>query len=170
LNVAPLAVDAANGVAYVGSLRTDAANRQSPLLLLDLARLEVRDVLVDDRLATPTRLALHPSGLELYVSGETTTSAVDTRRLEPVADLAPGRLATLSLSVSGRAGVGVDIENTTAFLFDAQAGETLTAPLRSDTDPTELAGVAVAVSDTLGGAFIVDRFGDAVLVLPYKGR
>ena len=66
--------------------------------------------------------------------------------------------------------VGVDIENTTAFLFDAQAGETLTAPLRADTDPTELAGATVAVSDTLGAAFVADRFGDAVLVLPYKGR
>jgi hypothetical protein len=168
LNVAPLAIDAEGGVAYVGSLRTDAANRQSPLLVLDLARLEIQDVMVDDRLATPTRLALHPSGRELYVSGEAVTSAVDTRRLETIADLAPGRLTALSVSDSGRAGIGVNIENTTAFLFDAQAAQTLTATLRPDADPTELAGVAVAVSDTLGAAFVADRFGDAVLALPFR--
>jgi hypothetical protein len=167
LNTAPVAVTTTGQIAYIGSLRTDEADRRSPLLVIDLVHMELIDLLVDERLATPSSVVLHPSGLEIYVSGELVTAAIDARRLEVVAELGPGRAAGLTVSPSGRAGVAVNVENSTAFLFDGLRGETLTAALRPDPIPTELAGVAVTVSDALGSAYVADRFGDGVLVMPF---
>lgn len=163
---APLVVTLDGSFAYVGSHRTDAANRASPFVVLRLPQLKMEALLVDERLATPSRLAIHPSGLELYVSGDVATLVVDPQHMEVVGELGPGRLTALVVSPSGRAAAAVDLGNTTAFLFDGAAERTLTAPLTPDIDPSELLSVPILISEAMGAAYVADRFGDAVLVLP----
>jgi hypothetical protein len=163
---APFVVAPDGSFAYVGSHRTDAANRASPLVALRLPQMILESLLADERLATPSRLAIHPTGLELYVSGDVATLVVDPQRMEIIGELGPGRLTALEVSPSGHVAVAVDLGITTVFLFDGTANRTLTAPLTPDPDPSELLSVPAIISEVLGVAYVADRFGDAVLVLP----
>ncbi len=163
---APVVVDPNGDFAYVGSHRTDAANRASPLVALRLPQLILEDVLVDERLATPTRIAIHPTGLELYISGDAATLVVDPKNMEVIDELGPGRLTAFMVSSSGSVAVAVDLGNTTGFLFDGTNKRTLTVPLTPDPEPSELLTVPALISETLNAAYIADRFGDAVVMLP----
>ncbi|MER7929724.1 hypothetical protein ABTY96_42455 [Streptomyces sp. NPDC096057] len=165
LSSAPVAVSPDGNHAYVGCHRTDAAARTSPLVSLNLRTMEIDALLADERLATPSRLAVHPSGTELYVSGELSTLVVDTARFEVAGELAPGRLIELTVSASGDTAVGVDLGHSTVFVFSGPLGRTLTAPLTPDRNPTELLYVPVVISERFDTVYVADRFGGEVLSL-----
>jgi DNA-binding beta-propeller fold protein YncE len=165
-NSAPIVVSPDGRSAYIGSHHTDEANRSSPIVSLRMPEMILDSILSDERLVTPTRLAIHPDGLELYASGDDATLAVDTKSMEVTGELGPGRMTALVLSPSGSSAVGVDLGNTTAYLFDALSEQTLTATLTPDVDATELPSVSALISEVLGVAYVIDRFGDSVLVMP----
>jgi hypothetical protein len=166
LSSASLAVTSDGRRGYLGCHRTDEAGWDSPIVAITLPQLDLDTLTVDGRLTRPTRLALHPSGEELYVSGQSDTLILDARTLEVTDPLGPGRLITFTLSPSGDRAVGVDFGHETAYLFDGPAQATFTAPLRPDVDPSELLDVPVVISEALGNAYVADRFADAVVVLP----